>query len=121
MVGRTGNFKQFCMSHATPKHVDITDSMDINPSYEGVVAITITNLKNKIDIFDRISIPYIEDRFENEYDVKACLDLKDMGDIPDGIINRLSMGLYDKMFNDLTNEQQAIIKVFSTYICIVTY
>ena len=82
MVGRTGNFKQFCMSHATPKHVDITDSMDINPSYEGVVAITITNLKNKIDIFDRISIPYIEDRFENEDDVKACLDLKDMGDIP---------------------------------------
>ena len=114
-------FNEFCRRIATKTPIIISDSMDIPDKYTVAVNELIKDIKPKRDILDKISIPYVEPIFDGSYDIDIVdeLDTKlDDGEIPDGIINKLSKGIFYKMAKELTDEQQVIIKVLAVYICI---
>ena len=64
-----------------------------------------------------INVPFVEAVFDDDYESILGEKLVD-GEVPDGIIIRLSEGLYNNYPSKLDSNQQAIIKVLSAYICI---
>lgn len=111
-------FKEFCKQKATIGKIDnISDSTVVPVEYAVAVESLITIMKNKLDVLDNINVPFIEAAFECDYESILDNKLED-GDVPDGIINRLSEGLYGKSTLDLNEDEQEIIKVLSVYICI---
>lgn len=113
-------FKDKCINIASDEMLTVDTSITEYPDkYETPLNSLIIIMKNKMEILDKISIKFIESAFDNMSSVQEALDKNtDKGEIPDGIINKLSTELYHISFNDLTQEQQAIIKVLSCYLCI---
>jgi hypothetical protein len=113
-------FYQKCQYLATqmilttdPDNFDYPDSLSKN------VKTLISNIKPKLDILDKINIPYIENVFDTKPEVlKKTLQESCNCDIPDGLINTLAKGLYSKDFNTMDISEQAIIKVLSVYLMI---
>lgn len=113
------NFKKFCLNIASPQHVDIDESItEIPDVYQKRLDVLISNMKNKMEIINRISISFIEEAFDDADDTFQVLDSNDNGDIPVGIISKLSKELYHKSFNTLADDEQAIIKVLACYLSI---
>ncbi len=110
-------FEQFCLNKASKLTLDPTDDMTIPERYQKPVESLITILKNKVDIFDRINVPFVEAAFDNNFE-EILNEKLENGEVPDGIIRRLSDGLYHEYPSRLSDTQQAIIKVLSVYICI---
>lgn len=110
-------FLGFCKKMGNPNSISVSpDDRNVPEQYEEVLDATIKIMKPKMNIVDRISVPFIEKTFEKKPYIEICDELPNK-EIPEGIINRLSIGLYDKVFNDLTDpDQQIIIKVLSVYI-----
>ena len=114
MNGRS--FKQFCINTVTPEHVDIIPSGIFTPDkmYVNIV----NSIKPKMEILDRVNIPFIEATFE---DMDAVTEiLREDQDVPDEMLGDLSTKLYGKEFNTLDNEEQSIIKVIGCYLQIQT-
>lgn len=111
------NFDTFCAQLATEHHIDITDSVDVPEQYIEPVNVLVNIMKPKMNRLKKISIPFIESQFDDIDNACKVLDNKTNNmDVPDGIINALSNALYCVKFNDLKNEEQAIIKVLSCYL-----
>lgn len=110
-------FKQFCINISNPEHVDIptTSTTPYKPDdmYENII----NTMKPKMDILDRINVPFIEAVFDNMEEVKDLLE-NNSPDIPDGMILDISEKLYKDHFNNLNDEEQAIIKVIACYLSI---
>lgn len=113
-------FYQKCQYLAT-QMIMTTDPDDFNypDSLSKKVKTLITNIKPKLDILDKINIPYIE----NVFDVKPEILRKSLQEscdcnIPDGLINTIAKELYSKDFNSMDISEQAIIKVLSVYLMI---
>lgn len=110
------SFMKFCMDHATDTILNVSET-EVPDRYKKSVNVLIQLMVNKKDIFDSINVPYVENVFEDDY-----LDILESnlenGDVPDGIIYALSMGIFEKQPIDLCEDQTAIIKILSTYICI---
>lgn len=113
-------FKDKCINIASKGIVTIeSNSCEIPEKYKTPVSSLITIMRNKMSILDKITIKFIEEAFDDMDKVQKALDENtENGEIPDGIINHLSIELYHKSFNGLTEEEQAIIKVLSCYLCI---
>ena len=83
----------------------------------------IENLKIHVGYFDKINIGYIEDVF-NDINVPELLYNKTMddtlpdGDIPDGLINKLSEELFGLDYCVISCDDQAIIKTLALYIIV---
>lgn len=90
----------------------------VDKKYHEPVNILIQNLKPKMSVLDKFRPVYITQAFSDMDQVVNKLDSIG-GDIPDGIISTLSKELYGKHFNELNNTEEGIIKILSTYICIV--
>lgn len=110
-------FKQFCINIANPDHIDIpttsTTSYEPDKMYENIINI----MKPKMDILDKINVPFIEATFEDMDEVVTLLE-NNSSDISDGMILRLAENLYENHFNNLNDEEQAIIKVIACYLSI---
>lgn len=114
------NFKRLCELIATNAHIDTDETdLDIDPSVKSRMDVLISNVKPKLHVLDKTEFKYIENVFTMPDDVlhKALRDSCNF-DIPDGIINHLSMSLYDKTMNALTVSEQSIIKVLAVYLMI---
>ena len=114
-------FSEFCWKVATSgKLSEVSDSTDIPVKYTKPVNVLIADMKNKAEIFDRINVPYVEAAFDQkDLEISTMLNDKlDDDDIPDGIINKLSEGIFKCKPTELTDQQAVIIKVLSVYICI---
>lgn len=115
-------FAEFCRRIVTDVPLShVSDSMDIPDRYKTAVKALIKDLKPKKNIFNKINVLYVEPIFDGSYniDIASELDEKlDDGEIPDGIINALSEGIFGNKPSVLTDKQQAIIKVLAVYICI---
>lgn len=114
-------FTEFCRRLVTKNRLTCPYTTDIPERYKVPVKTLIDDLKCKKDIFDKINIPYIEPIFDGSYDIDISAELDDKlpdGEIPDGIINVLAEGIFGNKPNELTDDQQAIIKVLAVYICI---
>lgn len=113
------DFLTYCKKVATNDHVVITDDRNVPEQYEQVTNVTITILKPKMSRLDRIEIPFINAKLNSYETISDVIEEKLNGDdVPDGILNTLSDGLYGKSFNDLTIDEQSIIKVVGIYLII---
>lgn len=108
-------FLDFCRKLASDEplfihNVDYDDST-LPPSLNALVNI----MKPKMGRLDRLSVSFIESRFEDMNEVINTLDEKHGGEIPDEIIAALVDKLYDGR-QTLNNDEQAIIKTLATYL-----
>ena len=110
-------FEQFCLRKAYKGPLEPGDSAEIPERYAVPVESLISTLKNKVHILDKVNVPFVEAVFDDDYESILGEKLVD-GEVPDGIIIRLSEGLYNNYPSKLDSNQQAIIKVLSAYICI---
>lgn len=118
-------FQEFCLKFATD--VDLNDVLDhdLTPSdlelperYKMATETMVSMMKNKRNGFDRINVPFVEMVFDNGYEKMLEEKLPD-GEIPESIIRTLAEGIFcDNNSSRLDVNQQAIIKVLATYICI---
>ena len=110
------DFKTYSKLYANPD-VAISDTMDMPNEYVSTVGRVIDDLKYRVDDFGDVTIEYIQYTLDSVDDIDKCLSFTN-GDIPDGMMNTLSNGLYGKHFNDLDRSEKSIIITISTYICV---
>ena len=116
------NFKQFCINITNTNipniHIEAADCyLENDELIEHVTA----DIKNKLDIIDHVSVPYIEGKFDNLDAVGDILAFTKHEDIPDALLNLISYKVYDKEFNLLSNAERSIIAVLSVYILIYNF
>jgi len=112
------NFLEFCKSKTTDVGFESVALSEVPDRYKQSTDAMIQIMKPKRKIFDSINVPFVEMTFEEEdYEDILKNNLVD-GEIPDGIIYELSMGIFSEYPNRLDASQQSIIKVLSAYICI---
>lgn len=113
-------FQQFCNSLVTTNDfssVDVTDQIipdEYTDGTKGVIECT----KHNRDVFDRIELSFVESAFRDRTKYLEKLANIPDGEIPDGIINKLSSEIFKTNAKELNVNQQAIIKVLAIYICI---
>ena len=111
-------FQTFCNRTASKERIDVSSINPVPDRYKKAVDSIINIMKDKTEIFNVIEVPFVEVAF-NDQDFEQILEDKlTDGEIPDEIICKLSAGIYNKAITQLTDSEQAIIKVLSTYICI---
>ena len=110
-------FEQFCLTKATKEPLFPGDETEIPERYKVAVDSLIEILKNRVEVLDRVNVPFVEAAFSTDYEKILEEKLPD-GEVPDSIIKHLAAGLYHNYPSRLDSNQQAIIKVLSVYICI---
>lgn len=110
------DFKTYSKLYANPDVV-ISDTMDMPNEYVSTVGRVIDDLKYRVDDFGDVTIEYIQYTLDSVDNIDKCLSFT-KGDIPDGMMNNLSNGLYGKKFNDLDRSEKSIIITISAYICV---
>jgi len=116
------SFAQFCENFTS--EIDLsnleTDSntLAVPPEYQTICYNICSNLANKVERFDTLSISYIEAFFDKYNKTELDQKLHEMteeDDIPDGMINYMSYNLYGKLYNELLPKSKAIINILSIY------
>lgn len=117
------SFAQFCDNFTSGLdlsnlEIDSNASLAVPPKYQTICYNICSNIANKVERLDSLSISYIEAFFDKytkqELDQKLH-DMTEEDEIPDGMINYMAYNLYGKIYNDLLPEQKAIINVLSIY------
>lgn len=114
------NFQDFCKNISTASTFEgmTNENVDVPEKYKIAVTAMIGNMKNRIEFFDRITVPpYIQAAFDKDYE-SILKEKLENGEVPEGIIYALTKGIYNTTPSELNVSQQAIIKVLTTYICI---
>lgn len=116
-------FRQFCTRIATDNIINISTpedpmTVEIPFNLESSIRVLTDTLKPLRKRFDTISIPYVEKCFDDMGKVYNIMDEEYDGDVDEGIPYALAMYLYDKSFNDLSMDEQAIIKVLTVYLLV---
>lgn len=116
------SFSAFCENLTS--EIDLsnleTDSntLAVPPKYQTICYNICSNIANKVERFDTLSISYIEaffDKFnKTELDQKLH-EMTEEDDIPDGMINYMAYNLYGKLYNELLPKSKAIINILSIY------
>lgn len=115
------SLQTICVRLATEHIAQINTDEDCNvpEQYNEKIKNVVTYVRPRVGRLDRIEVPFIRTAFEDMTKVKKTLEEKtENGEVPDGILQKLSLDIYEKEFNDLTTEEQAIIKVLACYIII---
>lgn len=111
------NFLEFCRKTATDIDVKISYDRNVPEQYDNPMRVIVNNIKCRLDKLDSYEFPYIESVFDDKFE--AILDKNGEEDVPDSVINTLSVALFDKLFNDLEDaDSKSIIKVLSVYLLI---
>lgn len=110
------SFLDFCRRTASHNDaVPATSDTTLSEELKKRVDVLVNLMKNKLEIVDRVTIPFIEATFDG--DVISALDSKtEDGEVPDELINALSEKLYEKEFEQLSDDERSIINVLSCYI-----
>lgn len=111
-------FEQFCKYHATNEQISSIDVKDVDRNIQERAHALCQIMKPKMTILDRIEIPFIEEAFKDMAKVERLLSTYNEGDVPDYLLRTFSENLYGSEFTSLNEDQQAIIKILSVYICI---
>lgn len=112
------NFQTFCDVRTVDVKITLPLVTDEVPEvYKATMDRVLKDLSNRVELFDRTSVPYIQDTIEKVADMDKALE-HTSGDVPSAILENVSTTLYGKSFNDVTIDQQSIIIIVSTYICV---
>lgn len=116
------NFKQFCINITNPMLENLsTDECDACGYDKNVIDNITRDIRNKLDFIDRISIPYIEGKFEKLDNVGKLLEYMKLEDVPDLLINYIARKVYGEPYNKLSNDRRSIIAILSIYILIYNF
>lgn len=114
-------FQEFCNMVASTGRIDDDLNVDesvVTDDMKRRMKALCSIMSTKIDIADRIEIPYIESAFQNLGKAETALQSYNDGDVPDYLLKEFSTNLYHQELKELTDEQQNIIKTLAAYICI---
>ena len=113
------SFSQFCEQIATADVIrDTLNVIDVDDDVKGRAHALCQIMKPKMGILDRITIAFIEESFKDMKKVERSLSAYNDGYVPDYLLKTFAAELYGSEFDALDSNQQAIIKILSTYICI---
>lgn len=112
------SFQKFCLDKTTRIPFDDQEDRILEDKYVDILDITIRNLRNKRDIFDRVNVAYVENAITSDDFLTKLNEKLPDGEVPYMVIKRLSEGIFKKKPHELNVEQQSIIKILSIYICI---
>lgn len=105
-------FKDFCNNTAVVKNklsVDKTETID-DPKLDKFIE----NIKNTLN--DNVELSYIQRVFSSTGTIIEKVSAKyPDGEIPNGLINKISQGLYEKPYAELDDSKCKIINVLSIY------
>ena len=108
----------FCKKTALTLDMKISDDRNVPEQYDEPMRVLVNTMKCRINNLDSFEFPYIESVFNDEVETLLDNNTED-GEIPDGVINTLSVALYEKPYNELTDkDEKSIIKVLSVYLII---
>lgn len=111
------NFKKYCEKFTTDQKITIDASAEVPDTYKSTMKIVVNDIRTRLGVIDHTPVGYIQDELDAVDDVDGALRIT-AGDIPDGLLEGVSNGLYGKSFNDVTIEEQSIIIITSMYICV---
>lgn len=109
------NFIEFCnnVSYVTDK--ESVTPCDLIVEEESLHSF-ITNMKKMSGRFDTLTLSYIQRAFENMGNVSdKIMEKYPNGDIPNNLIDKISQGVYDAHYKDLSDDKCRIINVLSIY------
>lgn len=112
-------FTDFCKRVASSEAIKQLDVKPVNEALEKRVNVLCEIMEPKMDILNRVEIPFIEEKFMDMDYVTKILSEYNQGDIPDYLLKTLSERLYKTEFTALNSDRQSIIKTLSVYICIL--
>ena len=112
------SFAKFCESITAPNIPDITGDTPVSVKEQDIISHVSNDIRRRVNILDRINIPYVEGSINSAEDVAAKLIANENTDIPEGILNQFAKSIYGKAFNSLTQSERSIIVVLSVYILI---
>ena len=114
------NFKQYCMNITYPNIPDIeSTSTELNIQLQEKIKNVGQYVREKLAFIDRVSIPFVEKKFEDVDVVVSELIESRQEDIPDNVLNAFAKNIFGCIFNELESGwKRSIIAVLSVYILI---
>lgn len=102
-----------------PDIPDISEVTVVTESQQCAIENVGEDIRRKLPILDRVSIPYIQNIMTDSYDaVDKLVDKTGSEEIPGGVLEGFSNKVYGKPFNQLDQNERSIIAVLSVYILI---
>lgn len=114
-------FVEFARSvYADDAVVDITEDTSVPDKYKDAVEKLAAKFRDNGDIFLTAPYHHIQEALTQIDDIESLLvNACDNGDLPDGILNTLSMNIYGGLYNNLVDtDAKAVINALSVYIII---
>jgi hypothetical protein len=113
------NFAKFVAHVARLDIPDISDITDVTERQQCAINNVGRDIREKLPILDKVSIPYIQNTISDAYDAAEKLAKKTGSDeVPEGILEGFSRKVFGKPFNNLDQCCRSIIAVLSVYILI---
>lgn len=116
------SFAEFCAKFCNQVQLTIPDVPTESPELELDILkrmhALIGNVQLQKNRFNQVPMHFITNRLSDLDEVRKCLDSYHDGDVPDELLESLSMGLYEHPFNDLRVEYQNIIETLAVYIVV---
>ena len=118
-------FIDFCKNVSSDINVKISDDMSLDnipTKYINDIKDLKSSFEFKENIIPNMDIPYIEKAFNVKHKSLSdtindiCIHEFGQSSIPDTLFNNLSYAIYNKTFNDLSNDNMIIIKTLMMYI-----
>lgn len=116
------SFAEFCAKFCDQVQLTISDvpteSSELELDILKRMHALIGNVQLQKNRFNQVPMHFITNRLADLDEVRKCLDSYHDGDVPDALLESLSMGLYEYPFNDIRVEYQNIIETLAVYIVV---
>jgi len=116
------SFAEFCSKFCNQVQLTIPLAHPESPKLELDILkrmhALIGNVQLQKNRFNQVPMHFITNRLADLDEVRKCLDSYHDGDVPDALLESLSMGLYEYPFNDIRVEYQNIIETLAVYIVV---
>lgn len=116
------SFAEFCAKFCNQVPMTIQDvpleSSELDTDISKRMHTLISNVRLQKNRFHQVPMHFITNRLADLDEVRKCLDSYHDGDVPDEILESLSMELYEYPFNNLRVEYQNIIETLAVYIVV---
>ncbi len=116
------SFAEFCSKFCDQVQLTIpdvpTESSELELDILKRMHALIGNVQLQKNRFNQVPMHFITNRLSDLDEVRKCLDSYHNGDVPDELLESLSMGLYEYPFNSIRVEYQNIIETLAVYIVV---
>lgn len=112
-------FTKFVGLVSRPEIPDISEVTTVTESQQCAIENVGEDIRKKLSILDRVSVPYIQNTINDSYEaVEKLINKTGSEEVPNGILEGFSKKIYEKSFNQLDQNERSIIALLSVYILI---